>query len=226
MELFARACEPWLGLNMQGIVPLLKLIKNGDETLALMPRYVGNLRSLTQGGLYSPEELLRALSCAVTCLVKNYNEYGIVHQAIKPENFLYLSHHKKIVLELSDFGIANVQAGSFPMTHAGRIRAIEGYGMLPYTAPERFETYLSDFYADVFSLGMICFEILTGRLPYDLATNMAEQITSGKYFDRAQAILPELLNRKLSGLILSMIEPSKDKRLQDYGEFIAMLASL
>jgi len=226
MEVFARACEPWLGLNMQGIVPLLKLIKNGDETLALMPRYVDNLRSLIKSGYYSPEKLFRALSCAVNCLAKIYEEYGIVHQAIKPENFLYLYHHQKLVLELSDFGIANVQDSSFPMTNAGRVRAIEGYGMLPYMAPERFETYLSDIYADVFSFGMIGFEILTGGLPYGAATSIAEQIVSGEYFDNAQAMLSKLPNGGISDLILRMIEPSKDKRLQGFGEFLAMLASL
>jgi len=226
MEVFARACEPWLGLNMQGIVPLLKLIKNGDETLALMPRYAGNLRSLMQDELHSPEKLLRTLSCAVTCLAKIFEKYGIVHQAIKPENFLYLYHHPKLVLELSDFGIANVQDSSLPTTKAGRMRAIEGYGMLPYMAPERFDAYLSDVRTDIFSLGMICFEILTGTLPYDASTSTAEQISSGKYFDRAQAMLSELPGDGISDLILRMIEPSNYKRLQGYGEFLAMLASL
>lgn len=225
MEVFAGACEPWLGLSMQGIVPLLKLSKHGDETLALMPRYDGNLRSLMQSRLHSPEELLRALSCVVSCLSKIHDNYRIAHQAIKPENILYLYHHQNLVFELSDFGIASVQANSLPMTNAGRMRAIEGYGMLPYLAPERFDVYLSDIRADIFSLGIVCFEILTGRLPYDTATSFAEQIISGEYFDKAETILSELPSSELFSLVMRMIEPLKEERLQNYEEFLALLAS-
>ena len=71
MNKFAEACEPWLGLNLQGVVPLLKLVKIGEETLALMPRYEGNLRMLMQSGLHPPEELLHGLTCTISCLSKN-----------------------------------------------------------------------------------------------------------------------------------------------------------
>ena len=67
-----------------------------------------------------------------------HEESGIVHQAIKPENFLYFYHQQKLIFELSDFGIANVQAGLLPTTKPGRHKAIDNYGMLPYMAPERF----------------------------------------------------------------------------------------
>ena len=226
MEVFAKACEPWLALNMQGVVPLLKLIKNGEEILALMPRYAGTLRTLMQSNLHSPEELLRALSCAVSCLSKVHENSGVFHQAIKPENLLYFYHHQKLVFELSDFGIANVQASFLRTTKAGRLKVVESYGMLPYMAPERFDEYFSDIRGDIFSMGMICFEIINGGLPYVIEKSLAEQIISGEYYDKARIVLSELSGEKITNLILRMIEPTKEKRLQDYREFLALLESL
>jgi len=223
MEVFAEACEPWLGLNMQGVVPLLKLIRNGDETLALMPRYAANLRSPMQNANHPPEEVLQALSCAVSCLSKVHEYSGMVHQALKPENFLYSYHRQELVFELSDFGIANVQASFLPMTNTGRVRAISKHGILPYMAPERFDTYLSDIGADIFSLGMICFEIITGSLPYSSEKSIEEQILSGEYYHRAKTMLS---NIKVENLFLQMISPVREKRLQDYGEFLAFINSL
>jgi len=226
MKRFSTACESWLELSLRGVVPLLKLIENGEETLALMPRYSGNLLKLIQSGNYEPVELLNALYPVVACLSEIYTKYGIVHQAIKPENILYCSQNQKLVFELSDWGIAKVQADLLPSSKEERFRTIEDFGVLPYLAPERFDSYIADFRADIFSLGMVCFEIVTGELPYVPEKSMAEQIISGDYFGRAQSILFIFSAGKITSLILKMIEPSGDKRLQEFGEFLALIKSL
>ena len=70
---------------------------------------------------------------------------------------------------------------------------------------------------------MICFKISTGKLPCDAGNNVAEQIMSGEYYGRAQAMLSK---GKLASLLLRMIEPVKEKRLQDYDEFLELIVSL
>lgn len=223
MESFSKACEPWLGLNMPGVVPLLKLIRNGDETLALMPRYEGNLRTLMQIGKHAPSELLKAIFSVIVSLSRVYVEHGIVHQAIKPENILYCYHNQKLVFELSDWGIANVQADFLPSSEREKLKTFDDFGITPYLAPERFDRYISDIRADIFSLGMICGEITIGKLPNYAGKSLAEQIISGEYYERAQALLSK---GKISSLILRMIAPSRGKRLQDYAELLALSESI
>ena len=220
MESFSKACEPWLGLNRQGIVPLLKLINNGDETLALMPRYAGNLRMLMQGGRHGPVELLRALYLVVACLSKVYTNYGIVHQALKPENILFCYHNQKLVFELGDWGIATVQENVLPDTKSERINALDDFGILPYLAPERYDNFLSDIRADIFSMGMIFFEILGGRTPYIERNSVTEQVASGEYYKAVENRLSEVADEKVMRLILQMLQPDTGKRLQDYGEIL------
>lgn len=226
MSSFAEACNLWSGLNQPGIVPLLKTVEIGDELLALMPRYSGSLRMLMRRGAHNPAELLKALNQAVFILSKVHKEYGIVHQDLKPENFLFFYHGKELVFELSDWGIANVQAGIMQNDISERTTLQDEFRVTSYLAPERFDAYLSDICADVFGLGMMCFEILTGKLPFDMEKGIAEQIASGEYYDKAQAMLSRVAELKMQNLILRMIAPSLEKRMQDYGEFLTLIASL
>ena len=224
MGRFSKACDSWLGLNMQGVVPLLKTVKIGDEVLALMPRYTGNLRTLIQSNKYSSLDLLKALHPVILSLSKVWMERGSFHLAIKPENILYCLHNQKLVLELSDWGIADVQAGLLPGEKSERIKALDDFGMLPYIAPERFDNYLSDICADVFSLGMVFFEIMAGCLPYGDRKSVAEQIVSGEYYKYAESRLAEISGKKSMQLILRMLNPVADKRLQNYGDVLALIA--
>jgi len=224
MDSFARACDLWLGLNEPGIAPLLKVVKNGNEVLALMPRYAGSLRALMQSGPHNPKKLLKALYQAVSSLSKVNRERGIVHQAIKPENFLYSYRNNNLVFELSDWGITKVQASLLSGTKSERLKTLDNFGMIHYLAPDRFDNYISDIRADVFSLGMILFEIITGELPYDVGKSVAEQIASGFYFDRAKTMLMAQVSQEVVDLILQMIHPLAEKRILEYGKILKFIS--
>jgi len=226
MSNFADACELWRGLNDPGIVPLLKTVKIGDEVLALMPRYAGNLRKLMQTNKFSSPNLLNAFSPVIVSLSKVCKEKGSVHQAIKPENILYRYHNQHLMFELSDWGIATVQADFLPVIESERIKTLDEFGILPYVAPERFAHFLSDIRADIFGLGVIWFEIMTGRLPYKERKNIAEQIASGEYYKNLEDMIREATGVSVGNLILQMLHPDAKKRIQDYGEILALIDGL
>lgn len=226
MDCFAKACVHWAELKDTGIVPLLKVVKIGGEILALMPRCAGNLRSLMQSGSYTARDLLRALCPVIASLSKVYTDYRMVHQALKPENILYCQRNQKLVFELSDWGIAGVQACLLPDSGSERFGALDAYGILPYLAPERFDNYISNVRADIFSLGMIVFEILADCLPYHEESSIAEQITSGEYYKKVERTLFEISNEKFVSVVLRMLYPDTNKRMQEYGELLALLDTL
>lgn len=225
MPNFARECRIWLEMQQDGIVPLLKVVDINNRIFALMPRYSGSLRDLMMQKSVSTPTILRALADPVSGVGAIYKKHRVIHQDIKPENFLYQYEEGQLRLMLSDWGIANVQAMQWREIATDlsclSITTMGGLGTLPYMAPERFRSYVSDVTADIFSLGILFLELISGALPYDPVQPLAEQIITGSYYHDAQSML-RTAPPNVSALVLSMIHPLAGKR-PNYGQIVRFL---
>lgn len=226
---FIRECNIWLTFHESGVVPLLKVVTVRDMVLALMPRYDGNFRSLMDLRPTKPSQLLKSLLQPATGLATVHEKHGVVHQDIKPENLLYERKEDSFSLLVSDWGIANTKASlqhkvGVGLHHLAKT-TMTGWGTEPYMAPERFENYISDIRADIFSLGVVFFEVLTQGLPYDYNRSFMEQIITGEYYFRAQKAMSDF-PRSFSRMVLSMIHPAKESRLSGYKPILKFLRSL
>ncbi|MGA2683902.1 MAG: DUF4019 domain-containing protein [Verrucomicrobiota bacterium] len=119
-----------------------------------------NLRQLLQAGKMKPEQALTIVP--KICEALQYaHEQGIVHRDIKPENILL---DKSGRVKIADFGIAKMmgdETGQQTLTGAK-----EAVGTPHYMAPEQIEKPLTvDHRADIYSLGVVFYEMLTGELP-------------------------------------------------------------
>lgn len=103
--------------------------------------------------------------------------------------------------------------------------SMSGWGTLPYMSPERFTKYRTSMSADVYSLGIVFYEIATGDLPYDRRRSITEQIVSGESFWLAAATMKSC-PEKISDLVLAMIHPDQDKRICDYKHIIKVIQKL
>ncbi len=126
---------------------------------------------------------------------------GILHRDISPANVL-ISHYGEI--KLTDFGLANVAA------EGSRQSAVKG--KFPYMSPERLRDESLDARSDLFSLGVVLFEALAGRRPYegghDPATIML--IIEGDHPPLCELALGT--PPRLCQIIESLIEPEREKR--------------
>lgn len=229
MNAFERECRIWLELDHPGIVPLLKISQSNGSTFALMPRYVGSLRDrLNMQRCPVHGSPLLALVDVVNALDSVYRQHSVVHQDIKPENILMDQSERKLVLRIADWGIANLQARRIQnvggLASELSISTMGGFGTLPYMAPERFCSYISDIRADIFSLGIILCEILTGSLPYRPNHSPARQILSGEYFHIADQRLRYMGSRRKR--VLAMIHPDANRRLDDYSRVLKILTRM
>ena len=95
---------------------------------------------------------------------------GLVHRDIKPANILIArgDEEDEDHVYLTDFGIARRTDGE-SVTRTGVF-----VGTVDYTAPERFEGGKGDAASDIYSLGCVLFEALTGRVPYDRPTTVSK----------------------------------------------------
>jgi tetratricopeptide (TPR) repeat protein/predicted Ser/Thr protein kinase len=119
-----------------------------------------NLRQVERAGKLTPREALQIIPQICEALQYAHDE-GIVHRDIKPENVLL---DKKGRVKIADFGLAKIlgrEPQDFHLTGAGQIM-----GTPNYMAPEQVEhPQAVDHRADIYSLGVVFYEMLTGELP-------------------------------------------------------------
>jgi hypothetical protein len=119
-----------------------------------------NLRQAMRAGRFTPDQALAIVPKVCEALQYAHNE-GILHRDIKPENILLDSKGR---VKIADFGIAKLIADVQPDVHLTGSGAT--LGTPHYMAPEQIERPAAvDHRADIYSLGVVFYEMLTGELP-------------------------------------------------------------
>jgi serine/threonine protein kinase len=94
---------------------------------------------------------------------------GLVHRDVKPGNVMVAQLHGRDHAYLTDFGLTKKLASGAGLTRTG-----EWVGTVDYVAPEQIEGRTVDARADVYALGCILYQSLTGRVPYDRESDVAK----------------------------------------------------
>ncbi len=142
------------------------------------------------------------------------DDNNVVHRDVKPANVIYNPETKKI--KLTDFGIARI-------TDASKTKTGTVLGTPSYMSPEQFSGEKADGRADLFSLGVMMFQLLTGKLPFegDSMAGLMFAITSNSHPDPV-AIRPEL-PECVSGILDIALSKKAEDRYQNGYEMAAEL---
>lgn len=159
---------------------------------------------------------------ATICDAVNYaHQRGVIHRDLKPGNVLIDAAGDPHVC---DFGLAKIVAG-----HEGGdllLSSMTGQfmGSLPWASPEQLEASHSrvDLRSDVYSLGVILYQMLAGRLPYDSHGDVRQFFEN---LSRTDPIRPSSIRRELDDeidtIILKCLSREPDRRYQTVGELVA-----
>ena len=142
---------------------------------------------------------------------------GIVHRDIKPENILVTIGG---TVKVADFGLARAFADG-RATSAGTVQ-----GTVQYLSPEQIRGEPSDPRSDLYSLGIVTYELLTGKLPFtgETAMSIAYKHLSGRV-PRPSSLVTQV-PKELDGFVLSATERDRDLRPENATEMRRDLESL
>ena len=146
-------------LNHPNIVSVYDVSTNGDADYIVMELVDGiTLKQYIErrGGYLNWKESLHFAMQIAKALEHAHNQ-GIVHRDIKPHNVMILKNGSA---KVTDFGIARIMSSQSTLTK-------EALGSVHYISPEQAKGGRVDNRSDLYSLGVVMYEMLTGRPPYD-----------------------------------------------------------
>ncbi|MEQ9499999.1 MAG: protein kinase [Deltaproteobacteria bacterium] len=161
---FEREADALLALRHDNLIRVFG--KGEDEGLYffIMERFDGeDLRSLIRRGPIDRTVAAQIVAAAAAGLA-HAHEQGVVHRDVKPANILVRCDDERCVVKVVDFGVAQLAAPDYTLTALTHSNLI--LGTVNYMSPEqRTDAANIDRRADIYALGVVAYELLTGRLP-------------------------------------------------------------
>ena len=214
VERFQREARTSAKLEHPSIIPIYRVGKSGRVIYFVMKFLRGKPLSsvLAARGTLPPGEIRQVL-VQVTRALAYAHKSGIVHRDIKPDNIMFDEHGLAVV---TDFGIAKAASGG-KLTGTGM-----SIGTPHYMSPEQARAQALDGRSDVYSLGVVAYQCLTGRVPFD-----GEDSFSIGYKHIMEEIptppLETYDQRTLFEIIKKMMAKSPDDRFQSAEELVQSL---
>jgi serine/threonine protein kinase len=207
-------------LNHPKIVAIYDAGEDGGHSYIVMELVRGKTLRELEGGALTYKQALGYLIDMLEALEYAHSQ-GVVHRDVKPSNVMTVGDGE--VVKLTDFGLARRSTDVTQTTRTGQI-----VGTIAYLAPERFLSKPADIRSDLYSVGVVMYEIFTGTVPFrndrdDIVATMFSHVhdlpTPAREINRA---IPEYLER----VMMRAIEKDPLRRYQTARDFISDLRVL
>jgi serine/threonine-protein kinase len=222
---FQREVRAGHRLSHQNIVPTYDCGELPDGRLYLTMEYVKGpaLDALLAARGALPVPLALGILAEIADAVHHAHKAGVVHRDIKPHNMIYASVAEGPIIKMLDLGMAKILFGDLKESI---VLSKEGqpFGTPQYMAPEQCRGNMADPRSDIYALGCVGFELLTGEPPF---SGSITQVFSG-HLKRVppppSLIAPEQgISRPLDQIILQCLQKTPDMRFQNGAALCAAL---
>jgi serine/threonine-protein kinase len=211
---FQREAKAIARLYHPNILPVYDSGIDRDFSYIVM-RYVEGARSLSQviPASLTHEQIIDLISQVASALAYAHAQ-GVIHRDVKPSNVLFDAGWAL----LSDFGLVKVHEVATQLTDAGK-----GIGTPAYMSPEQAQGGAVDHRTDIYSLGVMLYEMLTQTIPHNAPTALGilmKRTTQPPVSPRA---INPAISRSLEGVVLRSLAIHPANRYDSAEDFIAAL---
>jgi eukaryotic-like serine/threonine-protein kinase len=216
MERFRNEAVLSAQLNHPNVATLYNLLQDRTDNLMVMELVDGMTveRLLTKQGKLPVEVTVRIIIQALDGLQHAHNK-GILHRDIKPANLMLT---KEGTVKLMDFGIARL-VGSQRLTRADRV-----VGTLEYMAPELLSGVEPSVQSDLYAIGVLMYELLSGKMPFEPTT---ENTLINQILNKKPIPLRSRLNdlpRPIEDVLDKLLQKKPEKRYEKASDLRQALA--
>lgn len=228
LERFAREAKAVGGLNHPNIVTIHAIEEVAGQRILVMELVEGRpLDELIPSGGMDRERFFE-LAIQLADAVSAAHEHGVTHRDIKPSNVMVAAGDR---VKVVDFGLAKLRQAArsaertvaLPddLTEEGRI-----LGTYPYMSPEQIKGQAADHRSDIFSLGVVLYEMATGQRPFagETSADLISSILRDVPAPPAEA--NRQLPRHLDRIVAHCLEKDPDRRFQTAKDLRNELQSL
>lgn len=216
---FLREARAVATLNHPGIAAVYDVIETEESPYIVMEYVEGeSVSSMVRRGPVSPQQVID-LGIQLASALEEAHSHGVIHRDLKPANVLVTRAGKAKIL---DFGLARrLASGESALTAAGHVVGTPGY-----MSPEQMLGYDADPRSDIYTLGVLLFELLTGRWPFEAKGDRAPTLSAMKdRVPRAEDVKSGV-GSELSAILARAMSWEPGERQQSASELASELARL
>jgi serine/threonine-protein kinase len=214
VERFRREASSAAGLQHPNIVAIYDRGEwNGTYYIAMEYLEGKTLKQLVREHGPMPPDAAIGVTIQILRAARFAHKRGIVHRDLKPHNVMLDEEGRA---KVTDFGIA--RAGASDMTETGSIM-----GTAQYISPEQAQGQPVDARADLYSIGVLLYELVTGRVPFDAESPVTIALKHVSERPIPPSEFNTTLPHALESVVMRALEKEPRYRFQDADEFIAAL---
>ncbi|MBR6767524.1 MAG: protein kinase [Clostridia bacterium] len=216
---FSREAEAASKVSHENIVNMLDVGIDGDLRYIVM-EYVDGItlkEMIRQRGQIHPDTVIR-MTIRILAAVDHAHRNGIVHRDIKPQNILVDSQGR---VKVADFGIARLKASQ--TTKVTGEDGASAMGSVHYFSPEQAKGEVADEKSDLYSVGVVMYEMLTGQVPFDGETSVSVALKHVSEEPRSMREHQSGISKALDEVVMRALCKEGSKRYQAAAEMAADL---
>lgn len=203
-------------LNNPNIIKVFD-VKIGDDEKYIVVEYIDGITLkdyIDNRKVLTWQETVRFTGTILSAMDHAHNN-GIIHRDLKPQNIMLL---RDGTMKIMDFGIARLAAAN------QRTITDKAIGSVHYISPEQVRGKNSDARSDIYSIGIMMYQMLTGVLPFDSDSAVSVAMKQVQETAKRPSEIVEGVPAGLEQIVMRAIEKNADDRYQTAGEMLADLS--
>ncbi|MFI5251692.1 MAG: protein kinase [Bacteroidota bacterium] len=221
-ERFTLEAQAASAINNPNICTIYEIDETNDDTFIVMEYVEGSTvrewiqKKLSETEGFRKTGLTEAIHLAIQIAegLDKAHEKGIVHRDIKSENVMVTPDGRAKIM---DFGLAKLR-GVSKLTKVGST-----VGTLAYMSPEQIEGLETDHRTDIFSFGVLLYEMITGKLPFLAAHEAAIMYEIINVVPQQPSQVRQTVDLELDRIVMKCMEKNRDERYQSLKEVVVDL---